>query len=79
MDVDLDALNEYFTFQNIFSYNTLFKGANMLPPANRIEITKESKFIKHNSWGIIDFTKKWMIQCLLMTQKKKQKLFLSKQ
>ena len=26
LDVDLDALNEYFTFQNIFSYNTLFKG-----------------------------------------------------
>ncbi len=57
MDVDLDALNEYFTFQNIFSYNTLFKGVNMLPPANRIEITKESKFIKHNSWWDYDFTK----------------------
>ena len=26
IDVDLKALNEYFTFQNIFSYNTLFKG-----------------------------------------------------
>ena len=57
IDVDLDALNEYFTFQNIFSYNTLFKGVNMLPPANRIEITKESKFIKHNSWWDYDFTK----------------------
>ena len=34
MGVDLDALNEYFTFQNIFSYNTLFKGVHMLPPAN---------------------------------------------
>ena len=28
MGVDLDALNEYFTFQNIFSYNTLFKGVS---------------------------------------------------
>ena len=33
MGVDLDALNEYFTFQNIFSYNTLFKGVHMIPPS----------------------------------------------
>ncbi len=31
MGVDLDALNEYFTFQNIFSYNTLFKGVICFP------------------------------------------------
>ena len=31
IDVDLNALNEYFTFQNIFSYNT-FKDVTMLPP-----------------------------------------------
>ena len=24
---DLDVLNEYFTFQNVFTYNTLFKDA----------------------------------------------------
>jgi len=45
MDVDLDALNEYFTFQNIFSFNTLFKGVNMLPPANTLIINKETKKI----------------------------------
>ena len=56
IDVDLDALNEYFTFQNVFSFNTLFKGVTMLPPANTVKITTESDFIKHNSWWDYDFT-----------------------
>lgn len=55
VDVDLDALNEYFTFQNIFSYNTLFKGVNMLPPANLLEINSNTHFIEHNSWWDYDF------------------------
>ncbi|MDB3862214.1 asparagine synthase (glutamine-hydrolyzing) [Flavobacteriaceae bacterium] len=57
MDVDLDALNEYFTFQNIFSYNTLFKGVNMLPPANTVVIDHKTKLVKHNSWWDYDFSK----------------------
>jgi asparagine synthase (glutamine-hydrolysing) len=57
IDVDLDALNEYFTFQNIFSYNTLFKGVIMLPPANSIELNCKSKVVKHNSWWDYDFSK----------------------
>ena len=57
IDVDLDALNEYFTFQNIFSYNTLFKGVNMLPPANRVTINETTTFIKHNSWWDYDFSR----------------------
>ena len=57
MGVDLDALNEYFTFQNIFSYNTLFKGVNMLPPANTVVVDCETKFVKHNSWWDYDFSK----------------------
>ena len=57
MDVDLNALNEYFTFQNIFSYNTLFKGVNMLPPANTIGIDKSTTSIKHYSWWDYDFSK----------------------
>ena len=56
IDVDLDALNEYFTFQNIFSFNTLFKGVNMLPPANTIQIDNNTKSISHNSWWDFDFT-----------------------
>ena len=55
--VDLDALNEYFTFQNIFSFNTLFKGVHMLPPANTIAIDRESTFLEHNSWWDYDFSK----------------------
>ena len=56
IDVDLNALNEYFTFQNVFSFNTLFKGVTMLPPANTVKITTESNFIEHNSWWDYDFT-----------------------
>ena len=55
-DVDLDALNEYFTFQNIFSYNTLFKGVNMLPPANSVVINSRTSFVEHNSWWDYDFS-----------------------
>ena len=57
IDVDLKALNEYFTFQNVFSYNTLFKGVTMLPPANTVKINCESDSIIHNSWWDYDFTK----------------------
>jgi asparagine synthase (glutamine-hydrolysing) len=56
IDVDLDALNEYFTFQNVFSFNTLFKDVTMLPPANTVVISKESTFVKHESWWDYDFT-----------------------
>ena len=57
MGVDLDALNEYFTFQNIFSYNTLFKGVLMLPPANTALFDRKTTFVKHNSWWDYDFSK----------------------
>ena len=56
IDVDLDALNEYFTFQNIFSFNTLFKGITMLPPANTVKIDRSSTYVKHNSWWDYDFS-----------------------
>jgi asparagine synthase (glutamine-hydrolysing) len=56
IDVDLDALNEYFTFQNIFSFRTLFKGVKMLPPANLVEINSQTTLIKHNSWWDYDFS-----------------------
>lgn len=54
--LDTNALNEYFTFQNLFTYRTLFKGVTMLPPANIVRITKDSSFIKHQSWWDYDFT-----------------------
>ncbi len=57
IDVDLSALNEYFTFQNLFTYNTLFKDIVMLPQANTVKITSHSTFIKHHSWWDFDFSK----------------------
>jgi len=38
MEVDLEALNEYFTFQNIFTDRTLFKDVKLLLPGSFIEI-----------------------------------------
>lgn len=54
--VDLGALNEYFSFQNVFSYRTLFEGVTMLPPANTVSVNQNSTYVKHNSWWDYDFT-----------------------
>ncbi|MGL4599490.1 MAG: asparagine synthase (glutamine-hydrolyzing), partial [Bacteroidia bacterium] len=56
MNVDLGALNEYFTFQNLFSYRTLFGEIAMLPPANTIRFDATNKQMKHKSWWDYDFT-----------------------
>ena len=37
-DVDLAALNEYFSFQNTFSDRTLFSGIKLLPPGHCLEL-----------------------------------------
>lgn len=56
VEVNLAALNEYFSFQNVFSYHTLFKGVTMLPPANTIKIDQETGTnFRHNSWWDLDF------------------------
>lgn len=55
-DVDLGALNEYFTFQNLFSYRTLFKDIKVLPPANTIGIDSNTTSVKHQSWWDFDFS-----------------------
>jgi asparagine synthase (glutamine-hydrolysing) len=75
MDIDLDALNEYFTFQNIFSFNTLFKGVSMLPPANTLIINRETKKIIHNSWWDFDFKEKSYGQSFKQTTKEVRDLF----
>lgn len=56
VEMDYSALNEYFTFQNVFSYHTLFKGVTMLPPANTVSINSETTFVKHRSWWNYDFS-----------------------
>lgn len=57
VEVDRDALNEYFTFQNMFTYKTLFKGVSMLPPANTVSVDSSTQFVKHYSWWDYDFSK----------------------
>lgn len=56
VEVDINALNEYFTFQNLFSHNTLFKGVNMLPPASTLKISVGSNTIKPITWWDYNFT-----------------------
>ncbi|MGZ3866098.1 MAG: asparagine synthase (glutamine-hydrolyzing), partial [Bacteroidia bacterium] len=56
-ELNTAALNEYFTFQNLFSYHTLFNGVQMLPPANTVKITQGNyQTITHNSWWDYDFS-----------------------
>lgn len=55
--LNFEALNEYFTFQNLFAYHTLFEGVEMLPAANTVKINSASKKIMHNPWWDYDFTK----------------------
>jgi asparagine synthase (glutamine-hydrolysing) len=43
IDVDLMALNEYFTFQNIFSDRTMFKNIHLLPPGCYAELKMNSE------------------------------------
>jgi asparagine synthase (glutamine-hydrolysing) len=56
VNVNLGALNEYFTFQNMFTFRTLFDGVEMLPPANTIKINSLTSEIKHHSWWDYDFS-----------------------
>ncbi len=50
------ALNEYFTFQNQFTFQTLFKDVIMLPPANTVKINENTTIVKHVSWWDYDFS-----------------------
>jgi asparagine synthase (glutamine-hydrolysing) len=56
INVDLGALNEYFTFQNLFSYRTLFKDVSMLPQANTLRIDSGTTSIKHQAWWDYNFS-----------------------
>jgi asparagine synthase (glutamine-hydrolysing) len=54
--LNADALNEYFTFQNLFTFQTLFKDIILLPPANTVKVNSESNIVKHHSWWDYDFS-----------------------
>lgn len=49
-DINLEALNEYFTFQNLFQYHTLFKNIYLLPAANIAKISLNSGFQRQCYW-----------------------------
>ena len=56
VQVNIPALNEYFTFQNMLTFRTLFEGVIMLPPANTVSINSKSSGVKHNSWWDYNFS-----------------------
>jgi len=56
IDIDFSALNEYFTFQNLFSFRTLFKGVLTVPAANTFKINSNTTSIVHNPWWDYNFS-----------------------
>lgn len=56
--VNLDALNEYFTFQNLFRYHTLFRGINLLQAASIRWVSENDHNIKKKTWWDYDFTRR---------------------
>jgi len=56
VQVNPDALNEYFTFQNLFRYHTLFKGINLLQAASFRWISERDPELKRKTWWDFDFT-----------------------
>lgn len=54
--VDPQALNEYFTFQNIFSERTLFLGIKLLPAAAHLEYDGQN--LKISKWWDVPIEKK---------------------
>ncbi|MBN2374581.1 asparagine synthase (glutamine-hydrolyzing) [bacterium] len=48
--INLQALNEYFTFQNLFQYETLFKNIFLLPAANIARIDFQNGFKRSCYW-----------------------------
>ena len=54
-NVDLAALNEYFSFQNIFSDRTLFSGIKLLPPGHYLELDLSCGEIAKTKYWDFDF------------------------
>jgi len=50
MDIDYEALLEYFTFQNIFTDRTLFKNIKLLPAGHYMEIDRGGGYTHHRYW-----------------------------
>lgn len=54
--VSIPALNEYFSFQNIFSDLTLFEGVHLLPAANTLTLTLGKGGLKQERYWDYNFT-----------------------
>ncbi|MCC6752546.1 MAG: asparagine synthase (glutamine-hydrolyzing) [Saprospiraceae bacterium] len=55
MQLNAEALNEYFTFQNLFRYHTLFAGVHLLPAANTLRIDAHTSELRHRAWWDYNF------------------------
>jgi asparagine synthase (glutamine-hydrolysing) len=55
-DLNYDALCEYFTFQNLFRYHTLFKDINLIPAANVFSINARDNSLKREVFWDYDFS-----------------------
>ncbi len=53
--INHSALNEYFTFQNLFRYHTLFQGIYLLPAANTLAIQTNTRSLDHQAWWDYNF------------------------
>lgn len=54
--LNFDALNEYFTFQNLFRFHTFFKGISLIQPASISRISAAEPQLKCQTWWDFDFT-----------------------
>ncbi|MCB0722442.1 MAG: asparagine synthase (glutamine-hydrolyzing) [Ignavibacteriae bacterium] len=57
VDLNYNALNEYFSFQNLFRFHTLFKGIELLAPAKILTIKPNGDINSRTYWDY-DFTKR---------------------
>jgi asparagine synthase (glutamine-hydrolysing) len=53
--VSIEALNEYFSFQNVFTDLTLFEGVRLLPPATVLSLTSGDGALRTRCYWDYDF------------------------
>lgn len=54
--LNYSALNEYFTFQNLFTYDTLFDKVNLVPPGTTLKVSIKNQDVSINQWWEYDFS-----------------------
>lgn len=54
-EINFGALSEYFTFQNLFRYETMFKNIYLLPPANIAKIDFKHGFQRDSYYSYCDY------------------------